>query len=436
MNQNQQAFIGSLKDIVKESPIESEELIHIMQFDGKFIDFEESNQLINSYRIINDKVINYFNSIIVSASSILKLKKQTPSFLNVNQITVFDKNLETNFCKNNNIMCHIIKEYMNDRSNWKDPAFTVNNYSRIFKSRIDFSVPYLKRKSPIDKSEIETEKSADTTDSIFFDSVRIQIGKQTPTVIKFSNGKLILISSKKIIEIFDDQIKMILPRYYHLSNTAIEIFTKKGKSYFHNLLNSNNERFISMLQTFKPQIQTSIDVKRELDNWYTNKISNFEFLMKLNLASGRSMNEPSLYPIFPWTLTDFQSQHIQLKESKSYRQFSEHMASQNEDGKIQLSIYYQSNNFDFSTYEITEKSVLSYLSGYDPFKSINQHTTHINLEELFSRSIENGLATESIPEFYSVIDIFNHVDIVLPPYAQTSSSICSNPTRICIYLKE
>ena len=39
-------------------------------------------------------------------------------------------------------------------------------------------------------------------------------------------------------------------------------------------------------------------------NW---KISNFEYLMSLNMLAGRSYNDLSQYPVLPWLLVDFTS---------------------------------------------------------------------------------------------------------------------------------
>lgn len=48
--------------------------------------------------------------------------------------------------------------------------------------------------------------------------------------------------------------------------------------------------------------------KRELtEKWMQWKISNFEYLMHLNMLSGRSYNDLSQYPVFPWILVDFAS---------------------------------------------------------------------------------------------------------------------------------
>eukprot|EP00349_Pseudokeronopsis_sp_Brazil_P000901 CAMPEP_0202961766 /NCGR_PEP_ID=MMETSP1396-20130829/5838_1 /ASSEMBLY_ACC=CAM_ASM_000872 /TAXON_ID= /ORGANISM="Pseudokeronopsis sp., Strain Brazil" /LENGTH=68 /DNA_ID=CAMNT_0049681841 /DNA_START=1078 /DNA_END=1284 /DNA_ORIENTATION=- len=49
--------------------------------------------------------------------------------------------------------------------------------------------------------------------------------------------------------------------------------------------------------------------KRELtEKWLQWKISNFEYLMALNMLSGRSYSDLSQYPVFPWVLVDFENE--------------------------------------------------------------------------------------------------------------------------------
>ena len=36
--------------------------------------------------------------------------------------------------------------------------------------------------------------------------------------------------------------------------------------------------------------------------WLDNKLSNFDYLMLLNIQANRSFNDISQYPVFPWVL--------------------------------------------------------------------------------------------------------------------------------------
>ena len=46
--------------------------------------------------------------------------------------------------------------------------------------------------------------------------------------------------------------------------------------------------------------------KKELtEQWQSWRISNFEYLMQLNQLAGRSFNDLSQYPVFPWLLSNY-----------------------------------------------------------------------------------------------------------------------------------
>lgn len=43
---------------------------------------------------------------------------------------------------------------------------------------------------------------------------------------------------------------------------------------------------------------------KALHKWYTNKITNLHYLMKLNYIASRSYSDLTQYPVFPWILHD------------------------------------------------------------------------------------------------------------------------------------
>lgn len=64
-------------------------------------------------------------------------------------------------------------------------------------------------------------------------------------------------------------------------------------------------------------LQPSIDYYVPLTvQWTTRKISNFEYLLALNYAAGRSMIDPLYHPIIPW-VTDFTREHPTLQSNRS-----------------------------------------------------------------------------------------------------------------------
>ena len=143
------------------------------------------------------------------------------------------------------------------------------------------------------------------------------------------------------ISINYSNIKYIFRRRYYYKNSALEIFTNNNKSFYFNFKFEKDREIalgniISNLKDYNKIIVDLIDTKNSFDNiigyqhnnvvldirksffkkkeiflskkvedWKKWKISNFEFLMWLNIFSNRSYNDISQYPVFPWTLIDY-----------------------------------------------------------------------------------------------------------------------------------
>ncbi|KAG8369183.1 hypothetical protein BUALT_Bualt15G0124700 [Buddleja alternifolia] len=58
------------------------------------------------------------------------------------------------------------------------------------------------------------------------------------------------------------------------------------------------------------------------ERWRRREITNFEYLMILNTLAGRSYNDLTQYPVFPWVLADYFSENLDLKKSSTFRDLS------------------------------------------------------------------------------------------------------------------
>ena len=56
--------------------------------------------------------------------------------------------------------------------------------------------------------------------------------------------------------------------------------------------------------------------------WQTRQITNFDYLTHLNEASNRSTSDLSQYPVFPWVISDYVSEKLDLNDHKIYRDLS------------------------------------------------------------------------------------------------------------------
>ncbi|CAI5531481.1 unnamed protein product [Closterium sp. Naga37s-1] len=53
--------------------------------------------------------------------------------------------------------------------------------------------------------------------------------------------------------------------------------------------------------------------------WRRRELSNFEYLMVLNTLAGRTYNDLAQYPVFPWVIADYESEHLDLGSESTFR---------------------------------------------------------------------------------------------------------------------
>ena len=101
----------------------------------------------------------------------------------------------------------------------------------------------------------------------------------------------------------------------------------------------DKQRFYKKITSLRPKnlffsgIQKPTTLLRESGltaKWVNREISNFEYLMQLNSISGRTYNDLAQYPVFPWILTDYTSENIDLNDESIYRDLSKPIGALNE----------------------------------------------------------------------------------------------------------
>lgn len=199
--------------------------------------------------------------------------------------------------------------------------------------------------------------------------------------------------------------------------------------------------------------------------WKLNKLSNFYYLMIVNSLAGRSINDVTQYPIFPWVIADYTSDTLDLNDPKTYRDLSKPMGAQSEKRMIQFMERYEAmkslNNenvkpFHYGTHYSSAMIVSSYLVRLKPFTDsflLLQGGQFGHADRLFnsiertwsSAAIENTTdVRELIPEFYFLPEFLlnindynlgvdqngNHVtDVILPPWANNDPKIFIKKNR-------
>ena len=66
---------------------------------------------------------------------------------------------------------------------------------------------------------------------------------------------------------------------------------------------------------------TSYNLASTQQQWLDNKLSNFDYLMLLNIQANRSFNDISQYPVFPWVLHELTSE-LDLNNKQLFRNLS------------------------------------------------------------------------------------------------------------------
>ena len=67
--------------------------------------------------------------------------------------------------------------------------------------------------------------------------------------------------------------------------------------------------------------------------WQRREISNFEYLMFLNTIAGRTYNDLNQYPVFPWVLTNYTDQELDLSAPTNYRDLGKPIGAINQSRK-------------------------------------------------------------------------------------------------------
>lgn len=62
--------------------------------------------------------------------------------------------------------------------------------------------------------------------------------------------------------------------------------------------------------------------------WREGQLTNWEYLIALNLISGRTYQDLMQYPVFPWVLSDYESATLDLNGIENYRTLGRPIAIQ------------------------------------------------------------------------------------------------------------
>lgn len=110
--------------------------------------------------------------------------------------------------------------------------------------------------------------------------------------------------------------------------------------------------------------------------WQKGEMSNFHYLMLINTLAGRTYNDLTQYPVFPWVIADYTSEELDLQNPLSFRDLSKPMGCQHPDREAEFRERYQqfaemgddnAPPFHYGTHYSSAMIVTSYLIRLQPF---------------------------------------------------------------------
>ncbi|XP_031816569.1 neurobeachin isoform X6 [Sarcophilus harrisii] len=262
------------------------------------------------------------------------------------------------------------------------------------------------------------------------------------------------------------EIRAVFSRRYLLQNTALEVFMANRTSV---MFNFPDQATVKKVVYSLPRVgvgtsyglpqarRISLATPRQLykssnmtQRWQRREISNFEYLMFLNTIAGRTYNDLNQYPVFPWVLTNYESEELDLTLPGNFRDLSKPVGALNPKRAVFYAERYETWEDDqsppchYSTHYSTAPSTLSWLLRIEPFTTffLNANDGKFDHPDRTFSSVARSWRTsqrdtsdvkELIPEFYYLPEMFVNSngynlgvredeiivnDVDLPPWAK------------------
>ncbi|TWW76946.1 Neurobeachin Lysosomal-trafficking regulator 2 [Takifugu flavidus] len=235
------------------------------------------------------------------------------------------------------------------------------------------------------------------------------------------------------------EIRAIFSRRYLLQNTAMEVFMANRTSV---MFNFPDQATVKKVVNSLPRVgvgtsyglpqarRISLATPRQLfkssnmtQRWQRREISNFEYLMFLNTIAGRTYNDLNQYPVFPWVLTNYDSEELDLTLPGNFRDLSKPVGALNPKRAAFYAERYenweneQTPPYHYSCHYSTAASTLHWLVRIEPYTTFflcanNHKFDHPDRSfSSISRSWRNcqrdtSDVKELIPEFFYLPEMF------------------------------
>ncbi|XP_075718563.1 lysosomal-trafficking regulator isoform X2 [Rhinoderma darwinii] len=130
-----------------------------------------------------------------------------------------------------------------------------------------------------------------------------------------------------------EEIKEVHKRWWQLRDNAVEIFLTNGRTLLLAFDNTKvrDDVYQKILTNNLPNLLEYGNITALTQLWCSGQITNFEYLTHLNKHAGRSFNDLMQYPVFPFILSDYSSETLDLSSTLIYRNLVKPIAVQSKE---------------------------------------------------------------------------------------------------------
>ncbi|CAI5523906.1 unnamed protein product [Closterium sp. Naga37s-1] len=260
-------------------------------------------------------------------------------------------------------------------------------------------------------------------------------------------------------------VREVLSRRYLLRRSALEVFMIDRSNFFFNFEGPEERLRVHraiehanpphLQHHFSPTLRPEKMLERLqlTERWLRREITNFDYLMQLNTLAGRTFNDVTQYPVFPWVIQDYTSKELDLTNPATFRDLSKPVGALDA-GRLEKFVErYHSfadpiiPKFHYGSHYSSAGIVAHYLLRVEPYTSLAlalqggqfDHPDRLFLDVAATwRGVTSDMSDvkELIPEWFCVPEMFTNInglhlgstqkgeiigDVKLPPWASSAA---------------
>ncbi|CAM9941922.1 unnamed protein product, partial [Phaeothamnion confervicola] len=268
------------------------------------------------------------------------------------------------------------------------------------------------------------------------------------------DGELARFEHVGVQRIHCDEVFALYKRRHQLRDVALEILDTQGRSVLVSLDSQAEQEEVlaallsqplpnSIFARTKPRLRLGASLspaaagaayRRFMQQlrtawtkrWQAGQATNLEYLMALNTLAGRSFNDITQYPVFPWVLADYESAQLDLNDPRNFRDLKKPMGALGPARAAQFQERYQAvmeaaadggdpadpPAFHYGTHYSCAGYTLYYMLRLEPFSRLALHLQggHFDKPDRLFRDVRSSWESASrdnlqdvrelIPEFF------------------------------------